>query len=203
MYIYAGKDEQGNTVSDLFVVNLNKAPYTPHMLLSGTQTAPNSPMVLLKSQHFCEAVCGKLLVFGRYVNNKSSSSSNNGGRSSTTSTLSNTGCGAGGNGSRINGTISSTTTSMGVMTTSAQNNNTPESIYGLWMLDLDSLEWERQDCKANFDTGGWNYFTVVTENLRSNDMTCQPNDPSQAALHNLFFLGNNDPLRPQGYDHFR
>jgi hypothetical protein len=89
------------------------------------------------------------------------------------------------------------------MATSAQNNNTPESIYGLWMLDLDSLEWERQDCKANFDTGGWNYFTVVTENLRSNDTICQPDDPSQAALHNLFFLGNNDPLRPQGYDHFR
>ncbi|SAL98698.1 hypothetical protein [Absidia glauca] len=203
MYIYAGKDEQGNTVSDLFMVNLNKAPYTPHMLLSGTQTAPNSPMVLLKSQHFCEAVCGKLLVFGRYVNNKSSSSSNNGGRSNTTSTLFNTGCSAGGNGNRINGTTSSTTTSMVAMTTSAQNNNTPESIYGLWMLDLDSLEWERQECKANFDTGGWNYFTVVTENLRSNDTTCQPDDPSQAALHNLFFLGNNDPLRPQGYDHFR
>ncbi|KAI8075475.1 uncharacterized protein B0P05DRAFT_547641 [Gilbertella persicaria] len=132
MYIYAGKDEHGDTISDLFVINLNAPPYTPHLVFSGSTY---SQMVLLKSQHFCEAVCGKLLVFGRYL-----------------------------------------------------TQNTPhESMYGLWMLDLDTLTWERQERNAHFEVGGWNYFTVI----------------SQDGLNNLFFLGNTDPFRPQGYDHFR
>lgn len=110
-------------------------------------------MVLLKSQHFCEAVCGKLLVFGRYL----------------------------ANGARL------------------QPNNTAnqqDSVYGLWMLDLDTLEWERQECNTNFDVGGWNYFTVISE-LAGED------GPAQVANNNLLFLGNTDPLRQQGYDHFR
>lgn len=139
MYIYAGKDEHGNTISDLYVVNLNSPPYTPHLVLGG-----NTNMVLLKSQHFCESICGKLLVFGRYLT----------------------------------------------------NNNTADSMYGLWMLDLDTLEWTRQECNANFDIGGWNYFTIITESTKNDD-------EQQVSLNNLFFLGNTDPFRPQGYDHFR
>ncbi|KAI9469849.1 MAG: hypothetical protein EXX96DRAFT_587629 [Benjaminiella poitrasii] len=143
MYIYAGKDEHGSTVSDLFVVNLNTPPYTPHLVLS-TNNNNNSQMVLLKSQHFCESICGKLIVFGRYL-----------------------------------------------------VNNTAESMYGLWMLDLDTLVWERQECDGIFEVGGWNYFTVLTETQHPSDQQQQVN------LNNLFFLGNTDPFRPQGYDHFR
>ncbi|KAI8393521.1 uncharacterized protein BYT42DRAFT_488957 [Radiomyces spectabilis] len=145
MYIYAGKDEHGNTVSDLFAINLATPPYTPHLILSGKQSSAHSQMVLLKSQHFCEAVCGKLLVFGRYLVNHQAAATPN-----------------------------------------------PESMYGLWMLDLDTLEWQRQECNANFEVGGWNYFTVISERNRD-----------EVAMHNLFFLGNTDPYRPQGYDHFR
>lgn len=154
LYIYAGKDEQGNTVSDLFMVNLSKLPYTPHLVLSGQQTGGqpqqlqqqqqscSSRMVLTKSQHFCDTICGKLLVFGRYQNQK---------------------------------------------ITNPQN----ESAYSLWMLDLDTFEWEKQECDGLFEMGGWNYFTIVNE--PSKDVT----------LNNLLFLGNTDPYRPQGYDHFR
>lgn len=145
MYIYAGKDEQGNTVSDLFMVNLSKSPYTPHLVLGGQQQQ-SAQMVLLKSQHFCDTVCGKLFVFGRYL--------------------------------------------------SHQNN--AEGVYSLWMLDLDTLEWEKQPCDGLFETGGWNYFTIVSET--TNEMV----DPqSQIRVNNLLFLGNTDPYRPQGYDHFR
>ncbi|KAG0179337.1 hypothetical protein DFQ29_002227 [Apophysomyces sp. BC1021] len=151
MYIYAGKDEHGNTVSDLFVVNLNTPPYTPHLVLRGSQSSANNPMVLLKSQHFCETVCGKLLVFGQYI---------------------------------VKGQTTCTN---------------PESMYGLWMLDLDTLVWTRQECNANFEVGGWNYFTVVSENIQPD----APDVQSQVMVNNLFFLGNTDPLRPQGYDHFR
>ncbi|ORE05939.1 galactose oxidase [Rhizopus microsporus var. microsporus] len=136
MYIYAGKDEQGNTVSDLFVLNLNIPPYTPHLVLSGSRQ-----MVLLKSQHFCEAVCGKLVVFGKYLTDYSKHENN---------------------------------------------------VYGLWMLDLDTLEWHRQDCNSLFDTGGWNYFTIITSTT-----------PDHVRINKLFFLGNTDQHRPQGYDHFR
>ncbi|KAG1233132.1 hypothetical protein G6F35_001380 [Rhizopus arrhizus] len=135
MYIYAGKDEQGNTVSDLFVLNLNTPPHTPHLVLSGSRQ-----VVLLKSQHFCEAICGKLVVFGRYL---------------------------------------------------ADHSKT-DNVYGLWMLDLDSLEWQRQDCHSMFDIGGWNYFTVITNHTSDG-----------VRLNKLLFLGNTDQHRPQGYDHFR
>ncbi|KAI9263748.1 hypothetical protein BY458DRAFT_491081 [Sporodiniella umbellata] len=135
MYIYAGKDEQGNTVSDLFSLNLNTPPYTPHLVLSGSRQ-----MVLLKSQHFCEAICGKLVVFGRYL--------------------------------------------------ADQTKN--ENVYGLWMLDLDTLEWQKQESHSIFDMGGWNYFTIITQ--KASD---------QVKMHDLLFLGNTDQHRPQGYDHFR
>lgn len=155
MYIYAGKDEHGNTVSDLFVINVNAPPYTPHLVLSGFQSSASSHMVLLKSQHFCEAVCGKLLVFGRYL-------------------------------------------AHGVQ---HHPQASPESVYGLWMLDLDTLEWQRQECNANFDVGGWNYFTVISENIPPAGIG--QDEASQVVVNNLFFLGNTDPFRPQGYDHFR
>lgn len=164
MYIYAGKEERGNTVSDLFVVNLNTPPYTPHPVLVGNQANNNSQMVLLKSQHFCEAVCGKLLVFGKYINNNNMVDNNN--------------------------------------NRSAITNNSTDSVYGLWMLDLDTLEWQRQECNTNFEIGGWNYFTIITENIRPNGISSS-DVQSQVAQNNLFFLGNTDPIRPQGYDHFR
>ncbi|KAI9317158.1 hypothetical protein BX666DRAFT_1858070 [Dichotomocladium elegans] len=144
MYIYGGKDEQGNTVSDLFVVNVSAAPYRPHLVLSGFQSSISSHMVLLKSQHFCEAVCGKLLVFGCY------------------------------------------------MTTATRG----DSAFGLWLLDLDTLQWELQDCALDLSKGGWNYFTVISE---SNP----PDGPDKVTTNSLFFLGNTDAFRPQGYDHFR
>jgi hypothetical protein len=149
MYIYAGKDEHGNTISDLYVINLNTPPYTSHLVLNGNTN--HHQMVLLKSQHFCESICGKLLVFGRYLTN----------------------------------------------TTSTTTTTNPESMYGLWMLDLDTLIWTRQECNANFDIGGWNYFTIMTEHIQ------QQGEEQQVNLNNLFFLGNTDPFRPQGYDHFR
>ncbi|KAI8093551.1 uncharacterized protein BX664DRAFT_278592 [Halteromyces radiatus] len=189
MYIYAGKDEQGNTVSDLFVVNLNTPPYTPHLILSGAQSNANSQMVLLKSQHFCEALCGKLLVFGRYINNN-----HNGNNMNSSSN------GVCTNNNRISGNHSIINTATNTTSSNTISNNTPESMYGLWMLDLDTLEWERQDCNANFEIGGWNYFTVITENLQQSNGSDERN---QVATNSLFFLGNIDPFRPQGYDHFR
>ncbi|KAI9030812.1 hypothetical protein CLU79DRAFT_731626 [Phycomyces nitens] len=148
MYIYAGKDEQGCTVSDLFSIHLECPPYVPHLVLNGSHSNSTNQMVLLKSQHFCEAVCGKLLVFGRYL---------------------------------------------------ADGQSTPsDATYGLWMLNLDRLEWERQECNANFQVGGWNYFTVLSENMQS----CETGETG-VKVNNLFFLGNTDPFRPQGYDHFR
>ncbi|KAI9319472.1 BTB/POZ protein [Dichotomocladium elegans] len=149
MYIYGGKDEHGNTVSDLYMINANAAPYTPHLVLSGYQSNASTHMVLLKSQHFCEAVCGKLLVFGRYLSHHH------------------------------------------------HQTNPEAAAYGLWMLDLDTLEWQRQGCSANFDVGGWNYFTVISESM------VPTNDDPKVVVNNLFFLGNTDPFRPQGYDHFR
>ncbi|KAI9282093.1 hypothetical protein BC943DRAFT_116844 [Umbelopsis sp. AD052] len=162
MYIFGGKDEHGNTVSDLFTINLNTPSYTPHHVLGPHSLSGNS-MVLLKSQHFCEALCGKLLVFGRYLTGETTN-----------------------NGSSCNA----------------------KSVYGLWMLDLDTLEWSKQECNAYFDVGGWNYFTVIDEPVGgyqspSAMLMDGDDDQSQAGTKNLLFLGNTDPFRPQGYDHFR
>ncbi|CAM0142356.1 unnamed protein product [Umbelopsis sp. WA50703] len=124
-------------------------------------------MALLKSQHFCEALCGKLLVFGRYLTGE------------TTTNANGSAC-------------------------------TAKSVYGLWLLDLDTLEWTKQECNAYFDVGGWNYFTIVEEPVggyRSQSpsamMMDSEDDSSQLTTKNLLFLGNTDPFRPQGYDHFR
>lgn len=165
MYIYGGKDEHGNTVSDLFVINVNASPYIPHLVLSGSQSSACAHMVLLKSQHFCEAVCGKLLVFGRYL----------------------------ANGASLAQPRHPASTGATVTTT-----NHSDAVYGLWMLDLDTLEWQRQDCDAQFEVGGWNYFTVISEKVG-----VAAEEQSQVTVNNLFFLGNTDPFRPQGYDHFR
>ncbi|KAI7900069.1 uncharacterized protein BX663DRAFT_477289 [Cokeromyces recurvatus] len=137
MYIFAGKDEQGSTVSDLFMVNLSKLPFTPHLVLSSNS---NQGMVLLKSQHFCDTICGKLFVFGRFVNGQHDS----------------------------------------------------ESIHSLWSLDLDALEWEKQDCDRHFEVGNWNYFGIFNKE-----------EESEVNSHHLLFLGNMDPYRAYGYDHFR
>ncbi|RUS16036.1 hypothetical protein BC938DRAFT_476720 [Jimgerdemannia flammicorona] len=176
LYIYAGKDEQGTTVSDLFSIDLSTPGLHPHQVL-GCHYGGSGQLVLLKSQHFCEAVCGKLLVFGRY--------------------LVNDGTGASGSG------VSSST--------SVAGSGTGGSVYGLWLLDLSTLEWKKMDCSGSFDTGGWNYFTVTE------DISSGPSRSSRSSVHSLdlsshaqddlpdhlLFLGNTDPIRPQGYDHFR
>lgn len=162
MYIFGGKDEHGNTVSDLFMVNLMHATtYTPHLVLSGHAANTNNSMMLLKSQHFCEAVCGKLLVFGRYLDSPRLALQQQ--QQPTTSTLHPVDqANAGG--------------------------------YALWMLDLDTLVWQRQVCgSTHFSMGGWNYFTMITTTDKEEEMN----------HHHLLFLGNTDPFRPQGYDHFR
>ncbi|KAI9019968.1 hypothetical protein CLU79DRAFT_756555 [Phycomyces nitens] len=156
MYIYGGKDEHGSTVSDLYMINLLVPPYTPHLVLSGEQSSTSSKMVLLKSQHFCDAVCGKLLVFGRYLSKIQEAN---------------------------------------------HNNSVPEAAYSLWMLDLDTLEWERQECNMHFEVGGWNYFTAFKEQMIPG--TEEEDDQSVAVVNSLLFLGNTDTYRPQGYDHFR
>ncbi|KAI8994784.1 hypothetical protein BDB01DRAFT_846788 [Pilobolus umbonatus] len=164
MYIYAGKDEQGNTVSDLFVINLSNSPYTPHLVLNATQPC-NEKMILLKSQHFCDTACGKLLMFGRYLINNNTSRSN----------------------------VNNSNKSHALV----ESQTILDSTYSLWMLDLDTLQWERQECGGHFDVGGWNYFTVIKECSGTQDAQ------SEVSIDNLLFLGNTDPYRPQGYDHFR
>ncbi|KAI9249529.1 hypothetical protein BY458DRAFT_483136 [Sporodiniella umbellata] len=151
MYIYAGKDEQGTTVSDLFMIHLQKECYTPHLVI-GNNMCSNPNMVLAKSQHFCQEICGKLLVFGRYTNVKSIS-----------------------------------------------DINEPDLTYSLWMLDLDTLEWERQECSGYFEVGGWNYFSVIREKVADSTELFEP----QFFCNSLLFLGNTDTYRLQGHDHFR
>ncbi|OZJ06408.1 hypothetical protein BZG36_00576 [Bifiguratus adelaidae] len=207
LYIYAGKDEHGTTVSDLFCIELSTENYVPHQILGAHygHYGARGQLVLLKSQHFCEAVCGKLLVFGKYIVNDGPNHSGN--------------LTMGGS----NGTLSS---SNRTSNTSPQVLTTGTPVYGLWMLDLDTLEWKRMDCSSNFDVGGWNCFTVVNDldspvqarqNSASRRWQNQPSGhPSSSAMiidsdlqkalpsnSNLLFLGNTDPVRPQGYDHFR
>lgn len=162
MYIFGGKDEHGNTVSDLFMVNLMHATtYTPHLVLSGHAANTNNSMMLLKSQHFCEAVCGKLLVFGRYLDSPRLALQQQ--QQPTTTTL-------------------------------HPVDQANAAGYALWMLDLDTLVWQRQVCgSTHFSMGGWNYFTMITTTDKEEEMN----------YHHLLFLGNTDPFRPQGYDHFR
>ncbi|GAA5799084.1 hypothetical protein HPULCUR_004493 [Helicostylum pulchrum] len=76
------------------------------------------------------------------------------------------------------------------------NNSNQRFMYGLWKLDLDTLERTREECNAVFDIGVWNYFTTITENTKNND-------EQQVSSNNLLFLGNTDSIRPKMYDHFR
>ncbi|CEJ05146.1 hypothetical protein RMCBS344292_19094 [Rhizopus microsporus] len=161
MYIYAGKDEQGTTVSDLFVIHLQNEPYTAYPLIC-TDQFEDLGMVLAKSQHFCDTTCGKLFVFGRYANRRQLDNSDK---------------------NSSNNSISSDN----------------DLIYGLWMLDLDTLQWKKQECSNHFEVGGWNYFIVIREPL--NDKIASPR--SQVSCNSLLFLGNTDSSKTQGYDHFR
>lgn len=64
LYIYAGKDESGKTVSDLFVVDLDSLKVLPQMGLSGE-------VALLKSQHFTEYIGNQqMMVFGKHGENE-------------------------------------------------------------------------------------------------------------------------------------
>ncbi|OBZ84956.1 Kelch domain-containing protein 3 [Choanephora cucurbitarum] len=179
MYIYAGKDEQGNTVSDLFMINLSKLPYTPHLVLSGTQEQQQqSRMVLLKSQHFCDTACGKLLVFGRYLSHQHYYQYTKSQQQQQQQQ------------------IQQQQIQQQVQQQQQLQSNYQDSTYSLWMLDLDTLEWEKQECDGHFEVGGWNYFTIIHEKYGTSE-------ESQVNINNLLFLGNTDPYRPQGYDHFR
>lgn len=171
MYIYGGKNEQGNTVSDLFVINLQSTSqqYACHLVLKGSQ---NTQMALMKSQHFCDAVCGKLFVFGKFTSARPNP----------------------------------------LLTQQQQQQLNENMGYSLWMLDLDTLEWKRQNCNKHFEVGGWNYFTIIQEVQPSmstvDDYHQQQQqlilDQSQVTTtHHLLFLGNTDVARTQGYDHFR
>lgn len=64
MYIYAGKDESGNTVSDILYYDISTSKIVRHDGVTGE-------VALLKSQHFAEAVNDRILVFGRYISNPS------------------------------------------------------------------------------------------------------------------------------------
>ncbi|KAI8073177.1 hypothetical protein BC940DRAFT_343867 [Gongronella butleri] len=185
LYIYGGKDEHGDTVSDLFVVDLNTPPYTPQSVLSGAEFS--NGMMLLKSQHFCEAVCGKLLVFGKYMLPTSTSSPNelNGDTEQQQ-----------GQAQQGEHQINSSTEGNHGANADMKAACTADSAYGLWMLDFDTLKWERQ-CDDHFLAGGWNFFTIIEEQAQ------RKHNGSQVSVNNLIFLGNTDAFRPHGYDHFR
>ncbi|KAG0215248.1 hypothetical protein BGX28_000467 [Mortierella sp. GBA30] len=180
LWIYAGKDVTGNTVSDLHSIDLTTLRVLPHAGISGK-------VVLLKSQHFSEAIGNQLIVFGKYPNEA-----------------------------------------------------TGTSLYGLWIMDLEQLEWRKLDIDQCLEDGVWNYFTIVSRRpqhprqlesaCRSSediDMTPQSinsNSSSRSNSHShssaskssnsfdlddgasapsLIFLGNTEQDRPQPYDHFR
>lgn len=67
LYIFAGKDEIGNTVSDLISVDLASAQ------LQVTKLNMTGSTVLLKSQHFSEAIGNNLIVFGKLMDDVPSS----------------------------------------------------------------------------------------------------------------------------------
>ncbi|KAF9403169.1 hypothetical protein BGX21_006535 [Mortierella sp. AD011] len=156
LWIYAGKDETGNNVSDLHSIDLSTLRVLPHTGITGK-------VVLLKSQHFSEAIGNQLVVFGKYPNESSGT-----------------------------------------------------SLYGLWMMDLDQLEWRKLDIDSSLEDGVWNYFTIVTkrvqnhkrhelsssEDLHQHEGTLDDIDDSNSAP-SLIFLGNTEKDRPQPYDHFR
>ncbi|KAI1303766.1 hypothetical protein EDD11_005305 [Mortierella claussenii] len=160
LWVYAGKDEAGNTVSDLHSIDLMTLRVLPHTGISGK-------VVLLKSQHFSEAIGNQLIVFGKYP-----------------------------------------------------NETTGTSLYGLWIIDLDQLEWRKLDIDRCLEDGLWNYFTIVTkrpQNRRQLEPSASGEDEldplgssnmdvdvdSINSAPSLVFLGNTEKDRPQPYDHFR
>lgn len=64
LYVYAGKDESGKTVPDLFAVDLDSFKVIPQIGLSGD-------IAYLKSQHFTEHLGdNNLVVFGKHGDNE-------------------------------------------------------------------------------------------------------------------------------------
>ncbi|KAG0319242.1 hypothetical protein BGZ97_002534 [Linnemannia gamsii] len=150
LWIYAGKDEAGNTVSDLYSIDLVTLRVLPHTGITGK-------VVLLKSQHFSESIGNQLVVFGKYPNEA-----------------------------------------------------TQTSLYCLWIMDLDQLEWRKLDVDQCLENGVWNYFTIVskkaqqTTRLESGEgMDCSMDLDEDESAPRLVFLGNTEKDRPQPYDHFR
>ncbi|KAG0050783.1 hypothetical protein BGZ83_004444 [Gryganskiella cystojenkinii] len=197
LWVYAGKDEAGQTVSDLHSIDLLTLRVLPHTGITGK-------VVLLKSQHFSEAIGNQLVVFGKYPNETG-------------------------------------------------------QIYGLWIMDLEQLEWRKLDIDLCLGEGCvWNYFTIVTKkpqshrrqlshssSTRAHDAMPTVGDPTRRRLRSnttsshhsrsgsgsgsaagddlsgcedesmsmdiddtssapqLIFLGNTESDRPQPYDHFR
>ncbi|KAF9977775.1 hypothetical protein BGZ73_004842 [Actinomortierella ambigua] len=51
------------------------------------------------------------------------------------------------------------------------NDNNGSGVYGLWMLDLDQLEWRKIDIDKCLADGVWNYFTITTKQRHTSDST--------------------------------
>ncbi|KAG0238271.1 hypothetical protein BGW42_006551 [Actinomortierella wolfii] len=112
------------------------------------------------------------------------------------------------------------------------NDNNGSGVYGLWMLDLDQLEWRKIDIDKCLQDGVWNYFTITTKQRHSSSSSLVPrsrisshadgggsghrdrwrqdsdatwmDDPTENQwTPSLIFLGNTEKDRPQQYDHFR
>ncbi|KAG0378005.1 hypothetical protein BGX24_004979 [Mortierella sp. AD032] len=90
------------------------------------------------------------------------------------------------------------------------NEATQTSLYCLWIMDLDQLEWRKLDVDQCLENGVWNYFTIVskraqqTPRLESGDeMECSMDVDEDESTPRLVFLGNTEKERPQPYDHFR
>ncbi|KAG0003470.1 hypothetical protein BGZ65_001665 [Modicella reniformis] len=97
------------------------------------------------------------------------------------------------------------------------NEATGTSPYGLWIMDLDQLEWRKLDIDRCLEDGVWNYFTIVTKRPQNHrqieSSSALEDDPSKnsggidlddsGAAPSLIFLGNTEKERPQPYDHFR
>ncbi|KAF8929980.1 hypothetical protein CPC16_009127 [Podila verticillata] len=90
------------------------------------------------------------------------------------------------------------------------NEFTGTSLYGLWIMDLEQLEWRKLDIDHCLEDGVWNYFTVVSKHQRSieygtDDCFIDTSDDRDdgGSAPSLIFLGNTEKERPQPYDHFR
>ncbi|KAG0330159.1 hypothetical protein BG000_011819 [Podila horticola] len=91
------------------------------------------------------------------------------------------------------------------------NEFTGTSLYGLWIMDLEQLEWRKLDIDHCLEDGVWNYFTIVSkQHQRSieygpDDCLMDTSDDRDdgGSAPSLIFLGNTEKERPQPYDHFR